>query len=198
MLPPQLVLIVLGVIAVSVFPIERADGVRICGKRLADLLNFICEKHGGFHAPRLRRDGSSKLEDKKSGVEVFRTPSRRTTLDEGGETGNGVVDECCRKQCTLATLVSYCANAGSINLDEILLRSGPILSDEEYQMQKDRPAMSSDTGTVTNAIPQMPQPLALYHSSRPNLGLSTRNRPVFIVMSQLQDEEDRALGEYRF
>lgn len=34
-------------------------------------------------------------------------------------------------------------------------------------------------------------------SNRPNLGLSNRNRPVFIVLSQAQEEEGSA-GEYRF
>ncbi|GBM96652.1 hypothetical protein AVEN_201476-1, partial [Araneus ventricosus] len=38
----------------------------------------------------------------------------------------------------------------------------------------------------------------LAHSSRPNLGQFMRNRPVFIVLSQLQEDEDRALGDYRF
>lgn len=48
----------------------------------------------------------------------------------------GVVDECCRKHCTLATLVSYCANVediDKIDLSEILsseTENMPIISEE--------------------------------------------------------------------
>lgn len=44
---------------------------------------------------------------------------------------SGVVDECCRKPCTFATLVSYCANAqqsGNIEIQEI--HSSGIEDDE--------------------------------------------------------------------
>lgn len=46
----------------------------------------------------------------------------------------GVVDECCKKQCSLTTLVSYCANARDItnvNLQEILSSiMEPAISEE--------------------------------------------------------------------
>lgn len=54
----QRMLIILGAILILSTFHNRADGVRLCGRRLADLLNFICERHGGFHAPRARRDGN--------------------------------------------------------------------------------------------------------------------------------------------
>ncbi|KAF8789980.1 hypothetical protein HNY73_005071 [Argiope bruennichi] len=38
---------------------DSTEGVKMCGRRLADLLNFIWEKHGGFHAPGAKREGSN-------------------------------------------------------------------------------------------------------------------------------------------
>lgn len=43
--------------AASVFHAGDAEGIRLCGRRLADILNFICERQGGFHVPRVKRDG---------------------------------------------------------------------------------------------------------------------------------------------
>ncbi|XP_015914227.1 insulin-like [Parasteatoda tepidariorum] len=196
-------LALLGLVALTAFYGNNVEGVRMCGRRLADLLNFICEKHGGFHAP--RRDVSHKSDGKRSIIEIIRPLSRRQLTGQDSvavveaETGfrSGVVDECCRKQCTLTTLVSYCANSrhvGNIDLDEILPPGSETLSAEdfaEYQLQQDS---SKDV--------LMPRPLSpvgsLVHASRPNLGSFSRNRPVFMVLSQLQDDEDRPLGDYRF
>lgn len=36
---------------------SNAEKIRLCGKRLADMLNYVCEKHGGFHVPSIKRDG---------------------------------------------------------------------------------------------------------------------------------------------
>lgn len=70
------------------------------------------------------------------------------TTNGNGETFNyqrGIVDECCRKTCTLATMVSYCANGqqiGDIDLEEVLPEESenlPIISAEDlaaYQIQQ--------------------------------------------------------------
>ncbi|GIY39687.1 ilGF domain-containing protein [Caerostris darwini] len=203
------ILIVLGFVAFSALCNENAQGVRMCGRRLADLLNFICEKHGGFHAPRAKRDAADRTSNRTPVFEIFRPVYRRsnpgneaTSEVEMSTSRGGVVDECCRKQCTLTTLVSYCANSqhvGHIDLDEIVPPGNdniPAISAEdiaEYQR-------NAAKGTVDASEPIV-RPAAssgLFHSNRPNLGQFSRNRPVFIVMSQLQEDEDRALGDYRF
>ncbi|GBO34624.1 hypothetical protein AVEN_164978-1, partial [Araneus ventricosus] len=149
------VLFVLGFVLLSVLYNENAEGVRMCGRRLADLLNIICEKHGGFHAPGAKREVSDRSSNKRSVIEIFRPLSRRTLNNPGNEGAaaasevemtsgfrSGVVDECCRKQCTLTTLASYCANSqhvGNIDLDEMVPPgSEPAISAEdiaEYQLQ---------------------------------------------------------------
>ncbi|GBL80610.1 hypothetical protein AVEN_225290-1 [Araneus ventricosus] len=211
------ILFVLGFVVLSVLYSENAEGVRMCGRRLADLLNFICEKHGGFHAPRAKREVSDRSSNKRSVIEIFRPLSRRTLNNPGNEGAaaasevemtsgfrSGVVDECCRKQCTLTTLASYCANSqhvGNIDLDEMVPPgSEPAISAEdiaEYQLQHDAAKGMTDL-SESNAIRPAYSTGLLAHSSRPNLGQFMRNRPVFIVMSQLQEDEDRALGDYRF
>ncbi|GFT29557.1 ilGF domain-containing protein [Nephila pilipes] len=202
------VLIVLGFVAWSALYGENAEGVRMCGRRLADLLNIICEKHGGFHAPRARREVTDKAVNKRSVIEILRPVARRSNegttpaeveMSQGFR--SGVVDECCRKQCTLTTLASYCANSqhiGNIDLDEIVPPGNehiPALSAEDI----------AEFHEAAKGIPDASEPHALLsrpavfgHPSRPNLGQFMRNRPVFIVMSQLQEDEDRALGDYRF
>ncbi|KAF8789983.1 uncharacterized protein LOC129961038 [Argiope bruennichi] len=207
------ILFVFGFVVLPVLYSENAEGVRMCGRRLADLLNFICEKHGGFHAPRAKREVFDRSTNKRSVVEILRPLSRRNSGNEGAAATtevemttnlrNGVVDECCRKQCTLTTLVSYCANSqhvGNIDLDEMVPPgSEPAISAEdivEFQLQHDAAKDSSES----NAILSRPaSATGLFpHSGRPNLGQFMRNRPVFIVLSQLQEDEDRALGDYRF
>lgn len=73
---------------------------------------------------------------KRTVIEVLRPRSRRTgagVTDSDAETESsddeidfsfhsGIVDECCKKPCTFATLVSYCANAqqsGNIEIQEM-------------------------------------------------------------------------------
>ncbi|GFS55539.1 ilGF domain-containing protein [Trichonephila inaurata madagascariensis] len=202
------ILILLGFVAWSALYGENAEGVRMCGRRLADLLNIICEKHGGFHAPRARREVSDKATNKRGVMEIFHPVGRRS--NEGNAPvevemlqgfRSGVVDECCRKQCTLTTLVSYCANSrhvGSIDLDEIVppgTEHIPALSAEDIAEFHEAAKGATNTAEPNTLISR---PAVLGHPSRPNLGQFMRNRPVFIVMSQLQDDEDRALGDYRF
>ncbi|CAL1263499.1 unnamed protein product [Larinioides sclopetarius] len=208
------ILFVLGFVALSVLHSENAEGVRMCGRRLADLLNFICEKHGGFHAPTAKREISDRSYSKGSVNEIFHPLSSRALNNPGNEGASevvmtssfrgGVVDECCRKQCTLSTLASYCANSqhvGNIDLDEMVPPgSEPAISAEdiaEFQLQHNAAKGRIDL-SETHAMRPASSTGLLAHSSRPNLGQSRRNRPVFIVLSQLQEDEDRALGDYRF
>ncbi|XP_055928761.1 uncharacterized protein LOC129959889 [Argiope bruennichi] len=199
---------VLGFLALSVLHFDNAEGVRMCGRRLADLLNFVCGKHGGFHSPRATRGVSDRSSSKTSVVEL-RFPLSGRTLNSGNQetaeiemTSNfrgGVVDECCRKQCTFTTLLSYCANSQhveNIDLEEMVPPgSEPAISAEDIAEFHD--AAKGMTGpSESSAIPSHPAGFA--HSRRPYLGQFMRNRPVFIVLSQLQADENRALGDYRF
>lgn len=53
----MLVVALYTVALVFVLQTGNSEKIRLCGKKLADSLNFICEKHGGFHVPRIRREG---------------------------------------------------------------------------------------------------------------------------------------------
>ncbi|XP_055928866.1 insulin-like [Argiope bruennichi] len=194
----------LGFLVLSVLYSDNAEGVRMCGRRLADLLNFVCGKHGGFHAPRTAREVSNRSSNKTSVVGLLSTLSRRTLNSDNQGTAEiemtsnlrgGVVDECCRKQCSFTTLLSYCADSqhvGNIDLEEMVPPgSEPAISAEDI-------AEFHDGMTESSALLSPPASTTGFHSSRPNLGQFMRNRPVFIVLSQLQEDEDRSLGDYRF
>lgn len=199
----------------SAFQFQEAESIRLCGRRLADILSMICQRHGGFHAPRERRDVTNKASNKRAVIEVFKPVARRTVLESpeyipeshsNAETAfafqnDGVVDECCKKQCTFSTLVSYCANDqlnGNLNLDEILPGENESIPEGSAAYQQHQiPSASALESSNGASGHEHPPSSSLVYSNRPNLGLSSRNRPVFIVLSQLQDE-DRALGEYRF
>lgn len=49
------------IVAFSVLQVDGAEEIRLCGRRLADILRYVCERRGGFHTPRVRRDGKSIL-----------------------------------------------------------------------------------------------------------------------------------------
>lgn len=83
-------------------------------------------------------------------IEILRPLTRRTdpgatTEGSQGNSGNeekiytfqsGIVDECCKKSCTVATLISYCANAqqvGNTNLEELF----PSDSDEASNISEE-------------------------------------------------------------
>lgn len=39
------------ILTITILLSGRVENVRLCGKQLADLLNNICERNGGFHTP---------------------------------------------------------------------------------------------------------------------------------------------------
>ncbi|XP_054718861.1 uncharacterized protein LOC129228223 [Uloborus diversus] len=163
----------------------------------------------------MRRDVFPHPSRKNALLEIFRSKSRRTAqetsanstsieAESSGIFNSGVVDECCKNQCTLSTLVSYCADSGEvsdINLDEVLFPGsdrGSTLSNEdlEYLLQKDQVASISNSSSEHNGH-QMAYQDSESQTNRPNLGVFMRNRPVFIVLSQVEDERDSAAEEYR-
>ncbi|GFY59872.1 ilGF domain-containing protein [Trichonephila inaurata madagascariensis] len=153
---------------------NSVQSVRLCGKRLADLLHYLCQHYGGFHAPESKRSGNNENQNPEA------DSSLSTVLQ------SGIVDECCRKHCTLTTLISYCAdgqNIASNRLAEIenMFSSGSRTL-TEIQMRED---MATDHPESANS------PLGSNTESVlpniPNLGTSNRNRPVFIVLPQVYE-----------
>ncbi|KAF8789975.1 putative insulin-like peptide 5 like protein [Argiope bruennichi] len=165
---------------VSFLHSDSVQSVRICGKRLADLLHFMCQHYGGFHSPAAKK---SILFSRREAVQEFSVEDGQlsTAID------SGVVDECCRKQCTVATLISYCADGQYLgNLERLSelenLFSSNAESARENQMEEEIPSEAS----TANREMQHHVNTAMI-SDRPNLGTSTRNRPVFIVLPQVQE-----------
>ncbi|KFM78202.1 Bombyxin A-1-like protein, partial [Stegodyphus mimosarum] len=217
MLRQQLILLSFGIVALSAFQADGTEGVRMCGRRLADVLSFVCGRYGGFHAPRVRKDVSNRSSNKRTVIEILRPMMRRTTHSEtendfSGDSAtevdfapsfqSGVADECCKKPCTLSTMVSYCADAthiGNLDLNEVWRPEAVSEEDlAEYELQQETVASTpeyADSRSTIHVHASNGGPL-----SYPNLGLSTRNRPVFIVLSKQPDNyEDKAAGgEYRF
>lgn len=144
---------------------SSSSTVRLCGRRLADLVWMLCMDRGGVHshmdrralgAPRARpqqpfviyrpslprRDGQG---DDSSSDEQGTTAASITANtyhhSSGHSNGGGIVDECCRKACSFSTLASYCArpSAGS-SLDSfnMLVSSPAEAKSAESGMQGDQ------------------------------------------------------------
>ncbi|KAG0429016.1 hypothetical protein HPB47_024016 [Ixodes persulcatus] len=119
---------------------SSSSTVRLCGPRLVDLVWMLCMDRGGVHshmdrralgAPRARPQQPFVIyrpslprpdgqEDEDSGSSERGTTATSIAANtyhhsSGHSNGGGIVDECCRKACSFATLASYCArpSAGS-------------------------------------------------------------------------------------
>ncbi|XP_042149169.1 uncharacterized protein LOC8030654 [Ixodes scapularis] len=119
---------------------SSSSTVRLCGPRLVDLVWMLCMDRGGVHshmdrralgAPRSRPQQPFVIyrpslprpdgqEDEDSGSSERGTTATSIAANtyhhsSGHSNGGGIVDECCRKACSFATLASYCArpSAGS-------------------------------------------------------------------------------------
>ncbi|GFR07681.1 ilGF domain-containing protein [Trichonephila clavata] len=160
-------------VLISILQPNSVQGVRVCGKRLADLLHFMCRHYGGLYAPQSKRSGST---DQNSEVD-----STLSTVLQ-----SGIVDECCRKQCTLTTLISYCADGEYVANDRLseieALFSSNSGTRTENQMRENmmvEQTESSNSHLGSNPGSDLP--------NIPNLGTSNRNRPVFIVLPQVYE-----------
>ncbi|XP_035210702.1 insulin-like isoform X2 [Stegodyphus dumicola] len=214
MLRQHLILLSFGIVALSALQADGIESVRLCGRRLADALSVVCKTYGGYQLPRVRKDVSNRSSNKRAMIEILRPMMRRTTHSEiendfSGDSAtevdltpssqSGVANECCKRPCTLRTMASYCADATDIgNLDINEIWRPEVVSEEdlaEYELQQESIAFTpeyEDSRSTIHASNGGPL-------SYPNLGLSTRNRPVFIVLSkQPEYYEDKAAGEYRF
>ncbi|XP_015928997.1 bombyxin B-2-like [Parasteatoda tepidariorum] len=83
---PQTITFLVLIFCINLWQSQEVESVRLCGQKLADLLNYICQNSGGFHSP-----------------------SHKQTEENISERSEGVVEECCRKSCSQSTLLSYCA-----------------------------------------------------------------------------------------
>ncbi|KAG8198576.1 hypothetical protein JTE90_026474 [Oedothorax gibbosus] len=168
---------VISLFYLSLIHTDSVTGIRICGRRLADFLHHLCKQFGGFHAPLLKRNV------------LFSTGQRREVEDST----SGVVNECCRNQCSVYTLISYCAR-GHLTEDGSLIEE--ILG-FEYNKPLEKEAieeLANQNFDTTTIEPLRDSLLDSNEISRPNIGVSTRDRPVFIVLAQ--ENVDISTEEY--
>ncbi|GFS55518.1 ilGF domain-containing protein [Trichonephila inaurata madagascariensis] len=186
-------------VLVSLIQSDSVQGVRLCGKRLADFLQYMCSHFGGFPAPTWKRAALGGARNQHSVTKLhllqeslgfpLEKSLRKRQLSTVHQ--SGIVNECCRKQCTLSTLVSYCAvgaNTDKERLAEIesLFSSNSQTSEAEdigkeiIGMITEQPHAAGNTYISENTAATL--------SSFPNLGTSNRDRPMFIVLPQLYHE----------
>ncbi|GFT29553.1 ilGF domain-containing protein [Nephila pilipes] len=166
-------------ILISVLQVDSVQGVRACGKRLADFLHYMCKHYGGFHSPESKRSGSTENQ-----ISAVQQPAEDAGLSTVLQ--SGIVDECCRKQCTLSTLISYCADGEHIGSDRLReienlfsSNSGTLAENQMGEHMMTEQPVSGVWHSGSNAGSNIP--------SIPNLGTSNRNRPVFIVLPQVYE-----------
>ncbi|GFQ84828.1 bombyxin B-2 [Trichonephila clavata] len=179
---------------------KSAQNVRMCGKQLADFLHDLCRELGGFHAPENKRtDLHSRQISEESAVEQSEQQRHHSTVLQ-----SGIVDECCRKRCTLSTLISYCANGEQVSADRLSelqnLFSSNSETFSENQMReintmKDE-FLFKENQNLMEMMTENPDSVRNSHTlmntgaNMPNLGTNSRNRPVFIVLPQTYEERD--------
>ncbi|GFQ84830.1 ilGF domain-containing protein [Trichonephila clavata] len=200
---------VLSFVLIFLIQSDSVQGIRLCGRRLADFLNSVCRHYGGFRAPTSKRTAFGGIGNQNSFVTKLHSfqASQGFPLEKSPEkkqfvsvSQSGIVNECCRKQCTLSTLVSYCSVGENIDEERLaeierLLSSNSQISKEKIGKEKtgmitEQPDSARNTYTPENAPATF--------SSFSNLGTSSRDRPMFIVMPQLYHEinNDMSSEEY--
>ncbi|GFW80529.1 ilGF domain-containing protein [Trichonephila clavipes] len=201
---------VLSFILISLIQIDSVQGIRLCGRRLADFLNSVCRHYGGFRAPISKRTVIGGIGNQNSfitklhslqgalGHPMEKSPEKKQF---SAVHQSGIVNECCRKQCTVSTLVSYCS-VGE-NIDKERLAEIERLLSSKSQTSKTEEIGKSITGRITEQPDSarknyISENVAAALSSSPNLGTSNRDRPMFIVVPQLYHEmnSDMSSEEY--
>ncbi|XP_035210700.1 insulin-like isoform X2 [Stegodyphus dumicola] len=95
----HLKLILTWILAVGLLSAAEYARIRLCGWRLAEVLEIVCKEYGGFHSPQER-----SIRNVTSGVKRGSHEKRLRSI-----TQRGIADECCKEKCSFLTLVSYCA-----------------------------------------------------------------------------------------
>ncbi|XP_035210703.1 insulin-like [Stegodyphus dumicola] len=198
MMPRCLILTIISASVIFLFYTESTEGIRLCGKQLADFLNYICRERGGFQDPLHKRTAVSfalnRASSKTRNTRFSSQPDQEASefaesdLSSPSDMNSGIASECCRKPCTLSIMVSYCARnevLENTSLDSILA-SLPKSSQDLVQLENQHAEVKAAILTTQEAMhPEEGNSPA--ESNQPNLGMFQRNRPVFIIVSQTQD-----------
>ncbi|GFW80533.1 bombyxin B-2 [Trichonephila clavipes] len=158
----------------------------MCGKQLADFLHDLCRHLGGFHAPENKRTDlhSHQISDESTVQQSEQHRHISTVLQ------SGVVDECCRKQCTLSTLISYCANGEQVSADRLSELQNQFSPNSETFSENQMGERENMMEMMTENADSVRNPHVLMNTgaSIPNLGTNSRNRPIFIVLPQTYED----------
>ncbi|GFW80526.1 ilGF domain-containing protein [Trichonephila clavipes] len=133
-------------------------GIRVCGKRLSDLLQFVCRHFGGFYAPQWKRSAMggpgnwNPFITKSQAVLGFRLRKSPEKRQFAAVPQYGIVNECCRQQCPLTTLVSYCA-LGDLTDEERLAKIISLFSSRSEILEDDFGKLDSHNQELANEEP---------------------------------------------
>ncbi|GFW80521.1 bombyxin B-2 [Trichonephila clavipes] len=146
----------------------------------------MCRHYGGFQSPQSKRTAHNETENRNSSLTHMHT-GLTTQPDESGLSA-GIVNECCRKQCTLSTLISYCANGDNAANERLSELENQYSSNAEALREN---KMGENTMEIMANNPDSARNSHVQVSTGPNtlnLGTNSRNRPVFIVLSQVYED----------
>ncbi|GIY94806.1 ilGF domain-containing protein [Caerostris extrusa] len=170
---------------------DSIQGIRLCGKRLSDFLHSVCQQNGGFHSPAIKKSDYSKyssLADLNANVPESQLESSVRDRVLLPTFLPGVVDECCRKDCEMSTLISYCTNGEYLENTELLSQLESLFSTNSGgNLENQRQEEMKHGKTEQSGKNSERQFLAHTAANFPNLGTFTRERPVFIVLSPHQE-----------
>ncbi|GFQ84822.1 bombyxin B-2 [Trichonephila clavata] len=146
----------------------------------------MCGHYGGFQSPQSKRTVQSETENRNSSL--THEHSGLTTQPEESGLSAGIVDECCRKQCALSTLISYCANGGNATnerlseLESLFSSNAEALRENQMEENTIEIMANNPDSAINSHIQVSTGPTTL------NLGTNSRNRPVFIVLPQVYED----------
>ncbi|GFQ84824.1 ilGF domain-containing protein [Trichonephila clavata] len=142
----------------------------------------MCRQFGGFYAPQWKRSEMggtanqnffiSKLHSLEASL-VFPIRKSPEKWQFATTPQSGIVNECCKRQCTLSTLVSYCA------VEELKGEESLAEIDTKVRVNEE-PERARSTYIPMNLKSTVP--------SIPFLGTTNRSRPVFVVLPQVHEK----------
>ncbi|XP_045198864.2 insulin-like growth factor I [Mercenaria mercenaria] len=125
---------------ISVAAVSSVLGIQVCGKFLANMLDFVCDGRG-FHW--INPDDLPAI--------TKRSASRYLSQTSGLRQSRGVVAECCWKACSLGDMERYCAAPSGTYFDNPT--SGPITEEVANQLSESESHIDFPT-SLTTAPPQ--------------------------------------------
>ncbi|GFT29551.1 bombyxin B-2 [Nephila pilipes] len=145
----------------------------------------MCRHYGGFQAPESKRTARSETENRNSSLTGQH--SGLTNQPEESGLSTGIVDECCRKQCTLSTLISYCANGENAENERLSELESLFSSNSQTLRENQMGETTMDTDLDNPDSARNSHDRVNAGANMPNLGTNSRNRPVFIVLPQVYE-----------